>query len=270
MITMDDLRRLANGVGMERLLAVGAGVSGLVVLVFIFGVLLIGFWAGLLGAVIVLAGFVVALQRTLGRLSPGGGAGMPSAPRVRVDLNKLQGNERVYVQRALERRASIEQAVAAAGDPGVRRALGEATKDLPELVQTIYELALKSQSVGAALRSSGTMQSLIQDTERLSALVESTTDEFQKSQYRSTLDGKLQQMQNLTDTEVAMKRWDAQLENALGTLDTILSQVLRVASSQVLSYSGDTTDDLSNTLKREVEELKATSDAFDSVYGRGV
>ena len=32
---------------------------------------------------------------------------------------------------------------------------------LPELVNTVYELALKSQSVQAALQSSGTMQQLI-------------------------------------------------------------------------------------------------------------
>jgi hypothetical protein len=254
---------------MERLVVVAAVVSGLVLLVLLFGSLLIGFWAGLLGAAIVLAGFVVALRRAVERFTPGtGGSRVVAAPRPRIDLSKLEGNERAYVQRALERRASIEQAVAAAGDQGVRRALVDATRDLPELVQTIYELALKSQSVGTALRSSGTMETLIRDTQRLDALIKSTTDEFQKSQYRSTLDGKLQQMQNLTDTEVAMKRWDAQLENALGTLDTILSQVLRVASSQVLSYTGDTTDELSDTLRREVEELKATSDAFDSVYGR--
>jgi hypothetical protein len=253
---------------MERLLVVGAVISGLVLLVLLFGSLLIGFWAGLLGAAIVIAGVVVGLRRAVDRFAPGAGPGVTPAPKVRIDLSRLEGKERAYVERALQRRTSIEQAVAAAGDPGVRRALGDATRDLPELVQTIYELALKSQSVGVALRSSGTMESLIQDTQRLDAQIKSTTDEFQKSQYRSTLDGKLQQMQNLTDTEVAMKRWDAQLENALGTLDTILSQVLRVASSQVLSYTGDTTDDLSNTLKREVEELKATSDAFDSVYGR--
>jgi hypothetical protein len=56
------------------------------------------------------------------------------------------------------------------------------------------------------------------------------------------------------------------MENALGTLDTILSQVVRASSSQVLSY-GSGPDDLSSTLRRQVDDLKATSDAFDSVYG---
>ena len=263
---MDELRRLANTMGMERLLAVGGIVSGIAIVVLILGWLLIGFWAGLLGALVVLVGFYLSLQNIVGRFS--GGTATPYSPTVRVDVGRLQGRHRDYVQSALDRKASIEGAVAAAGDPGVKRALRESTKDLPELVRSIYELSLKSQSVELALRSSGTMQGLIEDTQRLDALIKSTNDDFQRSQYRATLDGKLQQMQNTTDTEVALRRWDAQLENALGTLDTILSQVLRVSSSQVLSYTGDTADDLSNTLKREVEELKATSDAFDSVYGR--
>lgn len=265
-MTLVDFRRLANAVGMERLLVVVAAVSGLAVLVIVFGTLLVGFWAGLLGAIVVLGAFFYVLNRMALR-QPGAGSKVGPPPTVRIDLNRLQGSEREYVQRALDRRASIEQAVNAAGDPGVKRALTDATQDLQELVQTIYELALKSQSVGTGLRSSGTMQTLIQDTQRLDAMIKSTTDEFQKNQYRSTLDGKLQQMQNMTDTEVALKRWDAQLENALGTLDTILSQVLRVSSSQVLSYTGDTTDDLSSTLRNQVQELKATSDAFDSIYG---
>jgi hypothetical protein len=156
--------------------------------------------------------------------------------------------------------------VAGASDPGMWHALEHATRDLPELVKTVYDVALKSLCVRAALESSGTMQQLIQDTQRLDSMIKSTSDEFQKGQSRSTLDGKLQQMQNLTDTEVALKRWDAQMENALGTLDTILSQVLRASSSQVLSY-GTGPDDLSSTLRRQVDDLKATSDAFDSVYG---
>jgi hypothetical protein len=266
---MDQYRQLMNVVGPERVLIVGGAVSALAVLVLILGWVFVGLWAGFLGAIIVVAVFFLALQRVLAQVAKAGGprlTTMPSAQAVRIDMSKLSGQQRDYMQRALDRKASIERAVAAAGDPGMRRALSDATADLPELVETVYELALKSQGVHAALQSSGTMQQLIQDTQRLDAMIQSTPDEFQKSQYRSTLDGKLQQMQNLTDTEVALKRWDAQMENALGTLDTILSQVLRASSSQVLSY-GSGTDDLSNTLRREVEDLKATSDAFDSVYG---
>ena len=266
---MEQYRQLANVMGPERVIMAGGAVSAIMVLVLILGWVLLGFWAGLLGALVVLVGSYLALQRVLAQAARTGGprlANMPAAQGVRVDMSKLSGQQRDYVQRALDRKASIERAVAAAGDPGMKRVLTEATQDLPELVNTVYDLALKSQSVQAALQSSGTMQQLIQDTQRLDSLIKSTGDDFQRGQYRSTLDGKLQQMQNLTDTEVALKRWDAQMGNALGTLDTILSQVVRASSSQVLSY-GSGPDDLSSTLRRQVDDLKVTSDAFDSVYG---
>jgi hypothetical protein len=266
---MDQYRQLMNVMGPERVLMAAGAASGIAVLVLILGWVLVGFWAGLLGVIIVAVGSFIALQRVLAQVARTGGprlGNMPSGPTVRVDLSKLSGQQRDYMQRALDRKASIERAVASAGDPGMKRALEDATRDLPELVDTVYSLALKSQGVRAALESSGSMQQLIQDTQRLDSMIKSTSDDFQKGQYRSTLDGKLQQMQNLTDTEVALKRWDAQMENALGTLDTILSQVLRASSSQVLSY-GTGPDDLSSTLRRQVEDLKATSDAFDSVYG---
>ena len=93
-----------------------------------------------------------------------------------------------------------------------------------------------------------------------------TNDEFQRGQYQATLDGKLQQMQNITDTQVALQRWDAQMDNAISTLDTIMTQLMRIKSSEVLSY-GSATDDVSRTLRQQVDELKATSDALDSVYG---
>ena len=51
----------------------------------------------------------------------------------------------------------------------------------------------------------------------------------------------------------------------MSTLDTILSQVLRIRSSEMLSFS-DATDQVSRSLRNEVDNLKATSDALDSLY----
>ena len=83
MITLEDIRRLANSVGMERLLIVVGAVSGLTVLVLIFGTFLIGFWAGFLGALIVLAAFYLAMQRVLQRL-PGAGSKFAPPPAARM------------------------------------------------------------------------------------------------------------------------------------------------------------------------------------------
>jgi hypothetical protein len=191
----------------------------------------------------------------------------PALPKAqRMDLDRLNGKYRECVEQALSRRASIERMVADTADPGMRRALTESTHDLPELTDTIYGLAIKAQSVQTVLDSTRTMDTLTEEIERLENQIKSTTDEFQRSQYYASLDGKLQQMQNLTDTKVAVERWDSQIDNALSTMDTILSQVARMQSSEVLSYTG-ATDSMSHSLREQVDELKATSDALDTVYG---
>src|SRR5437763_95310 len=71
----------------------------------------------------------------------------------KIDLNKLQGGYRDALQRALSTRKKIETAVAETDDPGVRRALTDSTDNLDELTGTIYDLALKAQSVQSALQS---------------------------------------------------------------------------------------------------------------------
>lgn len=185
----------------------------------------------------------------------------------KFDLNKLQGGYRQSLQRALETRKKIETAVAETDDPGIRRALTDSTDNLGELTGTIYDLALKAQSVQTALQDYRVDTSSINaDILRLENLVRNTTDTFAKSQYQATLDGKRQQLQNYSDTTGAINRWHAQLDNALSTLDTILSQVLRIRSSEVLSLSS-ATDEVSTSLREQVEQLKATSDALDTVYG---
>jgi hypothetical protein len=181
------------------------------------------------------------------------------------DLSRLQGKYHDAMQRTLDKRHSIETAVAETGDPGTRRALQDSTRALEELTTTIYDLALKAQSVQSAMQSSNTLGALSDDITRLENSIKTTNDEFQKSQYYATLDGKLQQMQNFTDIKVALERWDAQLDNAMSTMDTILSQVLRIRSSEMLSFS-DATDQVSKSLRTEVDNLKATSDALDSLY----
>ena len=188
--------------------------------------------------------------------------------RVRkLDPDKLAGGYRAALLRAMETRRKIEAAVAGTSDVGVKKALGDATDDIEELVGTIYDIALKAQSLQSSLQTQNAkVEPLRRDIKRLERIVETTHDEFSRDQYRSTLEGKREQLKNLTDTEGALDRWHAQLDNALNTLDTILSQVLRIRSSEVLNLSSET-DDVSHTLRDEVEALRATSQAFDAVYG---
>src|SRR5437867_3150710 len=72
----------------------------------------------------------------------------------KIDLGKLQGAYRAAMQKALDTRAKIESAVAQTGDVGIRKALADSTGDLDELTGTIYDIALKAQSLQASLQAS--------------------------------------------------------------------------------------------------------------------
>ena len=239
-----------------------------ILLALVVGSLTWGWWFFVVGLIAYAVFYYVAFQFAY-RNNSGQGTGTPAAPpfdRRAYDLSPLQGKYREYMERAINRRATVERTISMTADPGVKRTLDDSTRDLPELVDTIYALALKAQGVQSALETSSPMAELLADTKRLDAQIKSTSDEFQRGQYQATLDGKLQQMQNITDTQVALQRWDAQMDNAISTLDTIMTQIMRIKSSEVLSY-GSATDNMSRTLRQQVDELKATSDALDSVYG---
>ncbi len=239
-------------------------VLALALLVLIVGSITWGWWFFFVGLAFYALFYYLSLRNVFNGVAAGGGLATASSPN--LDLGRLSGKYREAVQRALATKANIEGTISATGDPGTRRALQDGIRDLPEMVNTIYALAAKSQSVGGMLQSSNTMSKLSDEIQRLDEQIKTTQDEFLKGQYYAAMDGKLQQMQNLTDTTVALNRWDAQMDNALSTLDTILSQVLRIKSSEVLSYTG-ATDDMSRTLRQEVDSLKATSDALDTIYG---
>jgi uncharacterized membrane protein len=256
----DGFRAMVNRALERPLLVIGVIVVITALLMYAFG-----WWPLILGIVaiaLVLYASPRAMQDTRRMFS--GAPAQTGAPS--IDLNRLEGKYRQSMERALGTRSNIERAIAETQDPGMKLALTDATRQLDEMTQNIYGLAFKAQSIQNSLQASSSMKALSEEIERLNEQANSTNDEFQKSQYLSSLDGKLQQMQNLTDTTVALNRWEAQMDNAISTMETILSQVLRIKSSEVLSYTG-ATDDLSQRLRQEIESLKATSDAMDSVYG---
>lgn len=239
----------------------------LLVLVASLFIALAGFpWIWLIGGAVVLAVLYPQIMKVGTTTGATPAPTMPIVKRDELDLSTLQGRYLELVQNALSTRSKIESAISQTPDPGQRRVLSDSTSALPELTRRIYELAQKAQSVQTGLGGENPMERLADEIKRLEAQIKATGDEFQKSQYYAAMDGKLQQMQNITDATVALRRWDAQIENAIATLDTLFSQVLRIKSSEVLSYTG-AGDDLSNSLKQEVDSLKAAAEAMDSVYG---
>src|SRR5688500_16449115 len=188
--------------------------------------------------------------------------------RVRkLDLSKLSGGYRSALERAIATRKKIELAVAETADVGIKKALADATGDMEELIGTIYDIGIKAQSLQASVQASNVnVSGLNKEIAQLERIVKSSTDDFARDQYKATLEGKRQQLQNYNDTNDALNRWHAQLDNALSTVDTFLSQVLRMRTAADVALS-TATEQVSHSLRDEVEALKATSDAFDTVYG---
>ena len=190
-------------------------------------------------------------------------------PQRNLDLGRLQGSYRDAVQRALAARGRIEQAVSSADTQALRDALAEVVGQVVEVTNTIYDIALKAQDLTTSLGQMHVdLGGLQNDIQQLEYQVRYAKDSYLQSQYQATLDAKREQLQNLQDSNQALVRWQAQLENALTALDTIYTQVLKIKSAEVRNLSA-ATDEVSQSLKEQIASLRTTSDAFDRVYSAG-
>ncbi len=188
-------------------------------------------------------------------------------PERKLDLGRLRSPYKEAVQRALAGRKRIEDAVATASTATLRAALADSVQQVKEVTDTIYDIALKAQDLQTSLGSTGVdLNALDNDIRQLQYQVQYAKDDYLKGQYQATLDAKREQQQNLRDANQALIRWQAQLDNALSALDTIYSQVLKIKSAEVRNLSA-ATDEVSQSLKEQIENLRITSDAFDQVYG---
>jgi hypothetical protein len=188
-------------------------------------------------------------------------------PERKLDLGRLRSPYKEAVQRALAGRQRIEQAVATANTATLRDALADSVQQVKEVTDTIYDIALKAQDLQTSIGASNIdLNALDNDIRQLQYQVQYAKDDYLKSQYQATLDAKREQQTNLRDANQALIRWQAQLDNALSALDTIYSQVLKIKSAEVRNLSA-ATDEVSQSLKEQIENLRITSDAFDQVYG---
>jgi hypothetical protein len=188
-------------------------------------------------------------------------------PERKLDLGRLRSPYREAVQRALAGRKRIEEAVAGAGTAALRAALADPVQQVREVTDTIYDIALKAQDLQTSIGASNIdLNALDNDIRQLQYQVQYAKDDYLKSQYQATLDAKREQQQNLRDANQALIRWQAQLDNALSALDTIYSQVLKIKSAEVRNLSA-ATDEVSQSLREQIDNLRITSDAFDQVYG---
>lgn len=234
-------------------------------LVVIVGAVAWGWWFFFVGLAFYALFFYLSLRNVYMGISAGtGGAGLPGAGNYSFDLSRLSGKYRAAVERAVNSKTEIEQAIPSTTDAGTQRALQDATHDLPELVYIMHTLAVKAQSVETVLQSSNAMQRLAEEIKGLDEQFRSTEDALVRGQLQSALDGKQQQMQSLTDTTAALNDWDGQMDEALSALDTVRTEISGLGSSGALT--GSEASRISSSIRQQIDSLKATSDTLESVY----
>lgn len=184
-----------------------------------------------------------------------------------LDLTRFSDKYRGYAHRALSSRAATLEALNCPGDPTARRLLEGVGREVDEVTNAVYDLSLRADSIARGLGSSR-LADLSREVEDLDRRLTTASDPYTREQYRTALDGKLRQMQNLADTELAVGRWDARIEAAIVSLDTIRSEVLRASASEALASPG-VTDELSHRLSEQLDQLRAATEALDEVYRGG-
>lgn len=184
-------------------------------------------------------------------------------PEKEVDIGRLRGNYRAIMQQALDQKARIKQAVSSTGSDTIRTSLTQATSGVDDLTNMVYEIAYKAQALEQYL--SGTNLGQVQsEVSAIKARVNASSDDFEKQQYSDALNAKQEQLTNLEQVNDALQRWAAQLTNALSTLDTIYSQVLRIKSADVMNMTS-ATDQVSQNLSNQITQLRNIANAYDAV-----
>jgi ABC-type transporter Mla subunit MlaD len=188
-------------------------------------------------------------------------------PERSADLRKLRGKYATIMQEALDDRKRIERAIQQSPEP-IRRALSDTIEQVATIVDTVYEIAYKAQSLEESLGPVDAAREQ-RDIARLRQAIDATTDPFLREQYEATLETKQELLDNLARVQNAVARWHAQLERALTTLDNLYSQVLMIRSAEIRTLT-EASDVVSKSLREQLEELRRTVQAMDTVFGAGM
>jgi len=186
-------------------------------------------------------------------------------PPRRLEMGRLRPAYKALVEQALAGQRKIDQAVASAS-PSIRETLRTLTRDVDDLVGTIYDIALKAQDVQTSLAEFDEA-ALRREIGRLEQQVAAASG-YLRDQYSATLETRREQLQSLQQVREALARWQAQIDHAMATLGDIFTQVLRIKTAGVRTATVDT-DGLSADLRDQVTAIRETARAFEQIYAQG-
>lgn len=244
--------------------------SATLVLTLLGAGLLIGFGFDLVGVLFLLAGLCFYALIVLGTLRDTEQIRRVIVeelyPERSADLRKLRGRYATIMQEALDDRKRIERAVRESPE-ALQKVLAETMEQVGSIIDTIYEIAYKSQALEESLEPVNVEQEQ-REIARLRRAIETTQDPYLRRQYEETLQVKEELLENVSRIRNGLERWQAQLQRAATTLDNLYSQVLMLRSAEIRNLT-EATDVVSQNLRNQVEELRATSKAMDEAFSGG-
>lgn len=172
-------------------------------------------------------------------------------------------NLQLQINRALDYRSRINQAIRSQGDSLLKDELTQAAGQIDEWLENIYDLARRID------RYQKDQELLKRDYERAKKRSAELTNELKrendtavKAQIQDTLEGIQQQLTTLETLENTIQRAELQLENTLTHLGTIYSQTMLVDAKDIDSGRARR---LRQEIVEEVTELNDVLLAMDDV-----
>ncbi len=245
--------------------------SATLVITFLGSGLLIGFGFDLVGIFFLLAGLGFYALIVLGTLRDTEQIRRVIVeelyPERSADLRKLRGRYATIMQEALDDRKRIERAIRESPE-ALQKTLAETLEQVGAIIDTIYEIAYKSQALEESLEPVDVEREQ-KEMARLRRAIETTQDPYLRQQYQETLQTKEELLENVARVRNGLERWQAQLQRAATTLDNLYSQVLMLRSAEIRNLT-EATDVVSQNLRMQVEELRTTNKALDEIFSGGI
>lgn len=184
--------------------------------------------------------------------------------REEFDLDDVQNEQcRGYLEKALEYRERIEEALARRQRGVLRDHFQETARQIDDWIRSIYGIARRLDQYrqnDLIHRDAETVPVRIKNLQKQLAREDNVRV---RSQLEETLRAKEVQLANLQQLEDGMQRAELQLEHTLTAMGTIYSQLLLVSAKDVDSGRAIR---LRDEVAEEVQGLQDVLDSMDEVY----
>jgi len=173
---------------------------------------------------------------------------------------------RAQVERALEYRRRMADAMANAPAGPLREHLQDTTAGIADWIRNIFSLARRLDAYQRDDLIRSDRANVQAELNALQARLEHERDEATRAELQEALQGKTLQKENLERLHGTMERAQVQLEATLTALGTVYSQLLLAGARQVDSARSRRIEE---SIREQVASLSDLLGAMDEVYRHG-